>query len=323
APIFGVSIGLFEINSVVSLRVKDIWIPLVIGIAVGFFAVGFLKLYRVIRAFFTKTLKKVPHQYRIFLIFVVTFVLGLLSYSFISTGHHLIMELFEGSVALYMLLLILLVRSVLTLSASSNSITGGMFVPILALGALISSILGKGMVSLFGFSHEYYIIILILGITACISSMMKTPLTAIFFAVEALSCYENILYVIVVSAVAFVITEALGVKSINDTVVDTRVEEQNEGKTSIVIDTFVTVQADAFAIGKQIRDIFWPTNLFVLSLQHDPNRGAEVDEHGGKEIREGDILHVRYSTFDEASTEEELLAIVGAQKIELKEVDVI
>ena len=323
APIFNVSINLFEIPTLVALNLKDIWIPLVIGIVVGFFAVGFLKLYKLIRIFFTKTLKKVPHQYKIFAIYLVTFILGLVSYSFVSTGHHLIFELFEGSIAIYMLFLVLVVRSVLTLSANSNSLTGGLFVPILALGAIVSSLIGKGMQGLFGFGEDYYVIILVLGITACISGMMKTPLTAIFFAVEALSCYGNILYVILVSAVAFIITEVLGVKSINDTVVDARVEEQNEGQKSSVIDTFVTIQPNAFAIGKQIRDIFWPTNLFVLSLQHDPNRSAEVDEHGGKEIREGDILHVRYSTFDEKATEEELFAIVGEQKIDIKEADVI
>ena len=152
---------------------------------------------------------------------------------------------------------------------------------------------------------------------------MKTPLTAIFFAVEALSCYENILYVIVASALAFIITEIFGVKSINDSVLDTRAEEQNEGKTPKVIDTFVVVQRGAFAIGKQIRDIFWPNNLFVLSLKHDETKSAELDEHGGKAIREGDTLHVRYSTYDEESTTEELLAIVGEQKINSTEADVI
>ena len=156
-------------------------------------------------------------------------------------------------------------------------------------------------------------IILILGIVACISSMMKMPLTAIIFAVEALGCYENILYVVVVSAVSFVITEIFGAKSINDTVLENRVEEFNEGKTPMVYDTFVTVKKDAFAVGKQVRDIFWPANLFVLSVKHDESRKAEVDEHGGKAIREGDILHVRYSTVNEEETKEELISIVGIQ----------
>ena len=104
-----------------------------------------------------------------------------------------------------------------------------------------------------------------------------------------------------------------GAHSINDTVLEDRAHAQNEGKEFRVIDTFVTVQPGTFAVGKQIRDIFWPLNLFVLSVQHGKKHGAEVDEHGGKEIREGDILHVRYSTYDEEKTAEELMAIVGEQ----------
>ncbi|MBR2296234.1 MAG: chloride channel protein, partial [Clostridia bacterium] len=298
-------------------------IPLVIGIVVGLFAVGFLQLYRLINYLINKKTKKIPHQYKIFAVLIVTLGLGLISYSFISTGHELILGLFEDSIAIYLVALILIARSILTLCASSTSITGGLFIPILALGALISSLLGNGICELFGLGQEYYVLILVLGITACISSMMKTPLTAIVFAIEALSCYENILYVVVVSAVAFVITEVFGAKSINDSVLDTRVEEQNEGKSIKVFDAFVTVQKGAFAIGKQIRDIFWPTNLFVLSLQHNENLDAEVDEHGSKAIREGDTLHVRYSTYDEGITKDELLAIVGDQTFDAKEAEVI
>ena len=153
---------------------------------------------------------------------------------------------------------------------------------------------------------------------------MKTPLTAIFFAIEALACYENILFVIIVAAVPFMITEIFGVKSVNDSVLDNRVEELNEGKTAKrVIDTFVTVQKHSFAIGKQIRDIFWPANLFVLSLKHNPAHDAEVDEHGGKLICEGDLLHVRYVTCNEEQTREELIAIVGEQDFKESEADVI
>lgn len=321
SPIFSINITLFPSINLTPLSVKDIWIPVVIGASVGIFAVLFLHLYRIINAFLNKKLKKIPHQYKIFAVLTATLALGLCSFSFISTGHELILELFNAPPALYMLILLILLRSVLTVCANSTSITGGIFLPILAIGTLVSSVLGKAALSILGLSQEYYIVILVLGITACVSSMMKTPLTAIFFAVEALSCYENILYVIVVSAVAFIITEIFDVKSINDSVLDTRAEEQNEGKKIKVIDTFVTVKGGAFAIGKQIRDIFWPSNLFVLSLKHDETVSAEVDEHGSKAIREGDLLHVRYSTYDEAATNDELLAIVGEQTIDARETD--
>ncbi len=323
APIFGVSTTLFPNMHIMKLTVGDLWIPLVVGAAIGLFAVLFLKYYGIIRGFFTKTLKKIPHMYRIFFVFVLTLALGLCSYSFISTGHELILELFHCGAPIYMLFLVLLVRSTLTLCANSNGITGGMFLPILSLGTLVASILGNTLEYAFGLSHDYYVMIIIMGITACISGMMKTPLTAIFFAVESLACYENILYVIVVAAVAFIITEIFDVKSINDSVLDHRVEEFNEGKESRVMDVFVTVQPDSFAIGKQIRDIFWPANLFVLSVKHDETKAAEVDAHGGKALREGDTLHVRYSTYDEEQTREELIAIVGEQEYAVKEAEVV
>ncbi len=323
APVLGVSTELFPSLQLHALKVGDIWLPVVVGLVIGLFAVVFLKYFRIIKTFVSEKLPKVPHAARIFVIFAVTLVLGLCSFSFISTGHELILELFDDMTPIWMLLLILLVRSTLTLSANSAGITGGTFIPILTLGAVLASVLGKIMTALFGLGAEYETMILVLGIIACISGMMKMPLTALLFSIEALSCYENIPYVIVVVTVSFTITELFGAKSINDHVLESRIESQNEGKTTKVIDTFVTVQKNAFAIGKQVRDIFWPANLFVLSIKHDQRHGAEVDGHGGKELREGDELHVRYSTFDETVSKAELTAIVGEQEYNEMETDII
>ncbi|MBQ8392997.1 MAG: chloride channel protein [Clostridia bacterium] len=313
SPLLGVSVSLFPELTLVKLSLKNIWIPVLVGVTVGFFAVLFLYYYKAINGFFNKKLRKIHHAYKIFTVLSLTLLFGLISSGFVSTGHELILDLLHGKTEIYMLFLILIVRSTLTLSANTNKITGGMFIPMLTLGAVLSSLLGEIIELLFGLEHQYYMIILVLGIVACISSMMKMPLTAIIFAIEALGCYENILYVVVASAVSFMITEIFGAKSINDTVVEDRVEELNDGKDARVIDTYVRVSENAFAVGKQIRDIFWPANLFVLSVKHDQRRRAEVDEHGGKALREGDILHVRYSTYDEAESRAELLAIVGNQ----------
>ncbi len=312
SPLLGVSVALFPNISLTQLALKDIWLPIVIGAIMGLFAVGFLYCYRLINKLFNKTLKKIPLFYKIFAVFTITFALGLLSFSFISTGHELILSLYSARIPIFMLLLILLARTALTLSANANKITGGIFLPILALGALLSATLAQAL-ELLGLNEQYYTIILALGITACISGMMKMPITAILFSLEALSCHDNILYIVIVSVVAFVITELFSAKSINDSVVENTIHERYLSKTPTVIDTFVTVQKGTFAVGKQIRDILWPANLFVLSVKPSETRRAEVDEHGAKELFEGDILHVRYSTYDESLTKKELMSIVGEQ----------
>jgi hypothetical protein len=164
---------------------------------------------------------------------------------------------------------------------------------------------------------------LVLGIISCISGMMKIPLTAIVFGIEALFCFNNIFFVIIASAVSFVMTEIFGAKSINESVIDNRIADLNNTKTLKVYDTFVTVKKGSFAVGKQMRDILWPANLFILSLQRNETVNAEVDEHGAKAIKVGDILHVRYSTYDEPATKKEIVSIVGEQDYNEQEATVI
>ena len=97
-----------------------------------------------------------------------------------------------------------------------------------------------------------------------------------------------------------------------------RVEEEQHEKTRTLIDATLTVQENSFAVGKQIRDILWPNNTFVLSIKRSDQR-PQIDEHGEKNMYPGDILHVRFSTHDEEQTRGELLSILGAQDYEEKE----
>ena len=309
---FGVSTTLFDGISLPKLAIKELWLSLLVGIALGLFGALVLKYYQVIKVFFQRILRKVPHTIKIFSIFTITVIVGLISFSGVSTGHELILSLFENKLTIGILIFVLFVRTTLTISANTNGICGGMFIPSLAIGATLSAVIGKILVAC-GLDEKYFGIIIVLGIVATLSGFMKSPLTAIVFSLEALSCYENIVSVIMVSLLAYFITEFFDTKSINDSAMEARVEEQNEGKTPIVSKTTVIVKAGSFAVGKQIRDIFWPANLVVLSVKKAMKTNEELDGHGGKELHIGDTLHVQYSTLDEKTTIYELEGIVGDQ----------
>lgn len=313
SDIFGVSTRLFPDLHLPSLSLRELWIPLAVGLVFGLFAVLFLKYYRLLNAVLNRKLKKIPHAYKIFTVFALTLAFGLYSYSFVSTGHELMLSLFDGKTAIFALVLLLLVRSTLTLSASNASMTGGLFVPTLTIGALFSALLGRLLMYIPGFAAEDYAVVLVLGLTACIAGMMKMPLTAILFALEALSCYGNIVPCLIVAAVSFIMTELFGVASINENVLDHRIERIHAGKKVTVVDKTVTVKQGSFAIDKQIRDIFWPANFFILSMRRQKLYDADMDEHSRRELQEGDLLHIRYSTYNQEKTEEELAALIGRQ----------
>ncbi len=312
SPVFGVSARLFPMLEIPTLPLKDMWIPVLIGVAVGLFSALFLRYYRLINRFRHTTLANIPPVYKIFAVFAVTVGLGLCSPSFISTGHELVESLSEVARPIWLLLLILLVRSTGTLAATTNGITGGLYLPTLALGAVLAAAIGFTGMSL-GISADYFELILALGMASCLAGMMKFPITAIVFAIEALSCGNNILPVIIAVSISFILTEIFNAKSISEHVLENRIEQMHRGKTAKTAEREVTVQPHAFAVGKQVRDIFWPHNLFVLSIQHAQDQELHLDVHGEKVIQAGDVLRIRYSTYDEPVTQNELMAIVGEQ----------
>lgn len=318
APVLGISKSLFPSMQLPTLKLEDVWIPLLIGVIMGLFAVAFLTYYKVIFKFSNKILGKIPHGWRIFSVFALTFLAGLISFSSISTGHELILNLISVRTPLLILIVLLIVRSTLTLFANSNRVTGGIFLPLMAIGALLSSIVATSIDHIFGLDDSYYTVIIIIGIISCIAGMMKMPLTAIVFAVEALSCYDNVIFVILAAGVAFVITEIFGVESINDRVLENLAKEINAGKEVKFLEGYVTVGKNTFAEGMHIRDIFWPNGTFVLSHKHTLPE-EKRDKRAVKAIHEGDVLHLRCTTFDEKATKEKLVAIIGEDALSIKE----
>ena len=306
APILDVSSTLFPALELRSMPTQDLWIPVALGVVMGLFAVLFLTFYRQMSTLLNHKLAKVPHFYKIFAFLLLTLGFGWSSFAYVSTGHELILHLFGGE-AIVLLAIILLVRTTLTVGANVTGITGGIFLPLMAIGATVASLFAEVFTTFCGVDESYYAVILVLGITACIAGMMKMPLTAIAFAVEALSAANIILPVLLVAGVAYGLTEWLGAVSINDRVLDGRMEKIYEGRKVVTADATVKVQPGSFADGKEIRDILWPNGLFVLSVDSESG-------HGGNDLNVGDCLHVRYATRFENRLKKELAAIVGEQE---------
>ena len=313
SPMLGVSPVLFELHPLKALSVKEFWMPVVIAIVSGLAAVAFLKYYNVLNRLWTKKLKKIPPFVKILSVFLLTLVLGLVSTSFISTGHSLSDVLLETPPALYMLVLCFVIRATVMILASSSGITGGMFLPILALGAVVSSFAASIFVML-GASHETYTLAVALGITASIAGMMKMPVTAMVFAIEALSLSNNILPVMLTVAITYLITEIFGVVSITEKVLEGQLHHLHGDKEASVYGSFVTVKEGAFAAGKMVRDILWPCDLLILSIKRESDGTTHTTDLSETVVKAGDLLYVRYPTYDINATHKELSALIGEQE---------
>lgn len=215
-PFLGMEAALFPSMALPSLHVSDLWVPLLIGIGMGIFSVAFLLIFKGVNSFINKKLSKINKTFILFAILALTVIFGSLSTSYVSTGHHLIAHLLEPQAFSYSLLTLLAVRMLLTLSANAGGLTGGLFLPTLAISAVSSALLSQVLIATGAVSPDYYTVIVVLGVVAGMAGIMKVPFTAILFSLEVLSCSGNLLAITVVAGAAFAVTELFHSKSIND-----------------------------------------------------------------------------------------------------------
>jgi len=305
---FGISFSIFSFGIDHILPTQYLWAPLAVGIVCGICAIFFTKVYTFIRKLLSEKLSRIPLMAKVIAVFIIVALMGFASAEFVGSGHHIIEELVHTSGIWYMTFIFLCVRAILLITANNIGITGGVFVPTLAFGAMIGSLSGDALVSMGILPKEYYGIMVITGIASFLGAASKTPITAITFAGEALCGLTNILPVTVGVTVAYLAVEAMGVTAFNDVILESKVEAAQEGKTPQIFDRRIKVEPDSFLVGKEIRDILWPPTCVVLSVSKAP------DAPHTSAISEGDILHVHYLTYDTERTDKTFEALAGEQE---------
>ena len=300
--------SLFHFSPEHSLPVFYLWAPVAVGLVCALGAWLFTKCYGVVRRLLKHTTARISPFVKIPVIFAAVALIGFFLPEVLGSGHSLVDTLFEGEGIGALLLLVLLLRALLLIVANNADVTGGLFVPTLALGAALGALCGKALILLGLLPEEHLLLMTILGIASFMSASSRTPIIAVTFAVEALGCFDNVLPITVGVAVSFVVIEILGIPGFTDTVIAAKIDQEHTGKTPRMMELTLEVQKDSFADGKEIRDIFWPPACTVLSIHKNTKR------HHGQQMDEGDELHLVCRSYDPRETEHLLEAILGPQK---------
>jgi hypothetical protein len=191
--------------------------------------------------------------------------------------------------------------------SNTAGVTGGVFLPTVASGAIIGALCAECLIALGIIESDYYILIVVLGITSFLGSTSRIPVTACIFAIEALGAVNNTLPVIIATTFAMIIAELSGLDDFTDTIIKSKIRSISKGKMPTVIVVPLTVKPNSFASGKELYDILWPNSCVILSLDHAQTARDK------NTLEEGDIVTVRYETYDPSATAKELKALVGEQ----------
>ena len=305
--LFSVEPRLFVLETPDILPLKLLWAPMIVGALCGVLAIIYAKLYKKTEHILNIKLKKIPLAVKFIAVFVITAVFGFATSNLMGSGHHIIHDLFEGHAPVwYMLLLYLVLRSVMLLISGALEIVGGLSVPAMAVGAMVGSLSARALTAMGLFPEEYTPVLVIVGVASFMAATNRAPLNAMTFACEALFGFTNLISIAVGVAVSFIVIEPLGVTAFSDLVIEEKIHDHGHGKEFHTIDVHMTVRSRSFIVGKEIRDILWPANCAVVSLDKKHTAHPVIES--------GDILHIRYKTSDPEETYAVLESIVGRQK---------
>ena len=134
-----------------------------------------------------------------------------------GSGGPLVKEVLAGGIALSLMPLYLLARFSLTMVSYASGAAGGIFAPLLVLGALGGFWFGTGVHGLFESSHSLSpAVFCVLGMGAMFTAIVRAPLTGIVLLVELTGQYGFMLPLLVSCLAAYGVAEALGNAPIYD-----------------------------------------------------------------------------------------------------------
>ena len=191
------------------------WLLILLGILVGaggvFYNWGMLKaqeLYRKI-PFFKET-------GRLLIAFLTAGVLGLVMPSVLGSGGNLIVSLTERKMLLGMVVVTLIVKFLFSAVSFGSGAPGGIFFPLLILGALIGAVFAMTGVQWFGLDPVYINNFVLLGMTGFFTAIVRAPLTGIILLFEMTGSISQMLSLSVVSVTAYIVATLMRSEPIYD-----------------------------------------------------------------------------------------------------------
>ena len=191
------------------------WLLILLGILVGvsgvFYNWGMLKAQELYR--------KIPflkETGRLLIAFLTAGVLGLVMPSVLGSGSGLIVSLTKGEMVLGMVVLTLVVKFLFSAVSFGSGAPGGIFFPLLILGALLGAVFAMTGAEFFGLDPVYINNFVLLGMTGFFTAIVRAPLTGIVLLFEMSGSISQMLSLSIVSVTAYIVATLMRSEPIYD-----------------------------------------------------------------------------------------------------------
>ena len=280
-----------EFNGVSILPLKYYWSLILLGFVVGITGIIFNKGILASQNIYGE-MKKVPVQIKVTIPFICTGIVGMTLPILLGGGHELIMDLVNKGFTLKLLIVFLIIKYLFTLVSFGSSLPGGIFFPLLVLGALVGNIFGIVSCNAFGLPNELIVNFIILAMAGHFASIVRAPITGIILITEMTGSFDHLLPLAIVVIISYLTADFFKLEPIYESLLDRILKKNNiptqitrGGKTLLEI----AVYMGSIVEGKYIKEIEWPDKCLLVSIKRGDK---ELIPRGENKIQSGDFLVV-------------------------------
>lgn len=260
---------------------------ILLGVIIAFFGKLFtVTLIRVQDRF--KSIK-LPRWVKISFVMSTSFLFCYFLPEVTGGGHKLVEEMAGGNRAIQLLMIIFIVKLFFTALCYATGFAGGIFLPMLVLGAIIGKIYGLTLIKYFDIGIGAVPHFMVLGMAGYFVAVVRAPITGAVLILEMTGNLDHLLALVTVSVIAYYVTELLGLEPVYEILFermpkDTPKEEEICKNKTIIT---VPVAAESELDGKKICEVVWERDILVVAISRN---GHEIIPKGNTVIESGDQL---------------------------------
>ena len=249
------------------IPLTDYWVLIVLGLFIGL--LGYVYNVGMIKSSDVVAKLRIPSWLKFVLVFMVSGVVAL-TIPEISDGGHFMMDMLNVAVpSLGVLVILLLMKYLFSMFSFSSGAPGGIFLPILVLGAYIGAVFGSVTIPALGMHQDLIYRFIVISMAGFFAATVRSPITGIVLLAEMSGSTESLVAMVIVSLIAYVVPTLLGNEPIYESLYDRLLLNKNREyvkKPSKHVLSEYVVPLDCDYINFKIKDIPFPKNAIVVSV---------------------------------------------------------
>ncbi|WP_243105953.1 ClC family H(+)/Cl(-) exchange transporter [Clostridium fermenticellae] len=240
-------------------------------------------------------LKWIPDEFNAVIPLLISVIFAFWLPYVLGGGNKLIMQLTYIHFSIGFILLLLIVKFLFTMVCYGSGAPGGIFLPLLAIGAIIGCAYGNVITNMFGINTMYINNFIILGMTGYFTAVVKSPITGIILITEMTGTFNNFLSLSIVAIIAYLTSDALGSDPIYESLLEkflannSKNEKVRIGNSKQKFILQISVCMGSYLDGKKVREVDWPEYCLVTEIK----RGSQkIIPNGNTGISAGDYITI-------------------------------